>query len=270
MEHSTRCAHCGAVIGPGVRFCPECGRSTDARSPGPWPWIAGGLAAALALVLLFMFLLRPKGSSVVSDLPRTPSGPAVVSAPPRPPSGPPIASAPRAPGVPEDPNRAAVAAYLQKMAVIEARRKQMVNNLGPALLTLAMLKNLGGLQDMMQQLVGIVRNETEMLRAKEYLGMMRGRAENVSVTGNREFNPGWHTALDLYNMLTISEAITMAALERKESRGAHFREDYPDKDAASARFNLVIKKDAGGQMTIRQEPIPEIREDLKQIIEEMK
>ena len=71
-------------------------------------------------------------------------------------------------------------------------------------------------------------------------------------------------------MLTISEAVTMAALERKESRGAHFREDYPEKDANSGKFNLVIKKNTDGQMVISQEPIPEIREDLKQIIEEMK
>ena len=126
------------------------------------------------------------------------------------------------------------------------------------------------LQEMMQQLVGIVRNETEMLRAMEHLRLMRQRAANVTVTGNREFNPGWHTALDLHNMLTISEAVTMAALERKESRGAHFREDYPEKDANSGKFNLVIKKNTDGQMVIRQEPIPEIREDLKQIIEEMK
>ncbi len=126
------------------------------------------------------------------------------------------------------------------------------------------------LQEMLQQLVGIVRNETEMLRAKEHLRLMRQRAANVFVTGNREFNPGWHTALDLNNMLTISDAITMAALERKESRGAHFREDYPDKDPKSGKFNLVINKNTEGQMSIRQEPIPEIREDLKQIIEEMK
>ena len=127
-----------------------------------------------------------------------------------------------------------------------------------------------GLQEMMQQLVGIVRTETEMLRAKEHLRLMCQRSENVKVTGNREFNPGWHTALDLYNMLTVSEAITMAALERKESRGAHFREDYPDKDPKSAKYNLVIKKDGNGQMVIRQEPIPEIREELKKIIEELK
>ncbi|MEO7266258.1 MAG: fumarate reductase/succinate dehydrogenase flavoprotein subunit [Ferruginibacter sp.] len=126
------------------------------------------------------------------------------------------------------------------------------------------------LQEMMQQLVGIVRNETEMLRAQEHLGMMRQRAANASVSGNREFNPGWHTALDLHNMLTISEAITMAALERKESRGAHFREDFPYKDLRCGKFNLVIERNSDGQMKIREEPIPEIREDLKQIIEEMK
>ena len=126
------------------------------------------------------------------------------------------------------------------------------------------------LQEMMQQLVGIVRNEAEMLRAKEHLRLMSQRAANVFVTGNREFNPGWHTALDLRNMLLVSEAITMAALERKESRGAHFREDYPDKDPNSGKYNLVIKKNADGQMTIRQEPIPEITEELKKIIEEMK
>jgi len=126
------------------------------------------------------------------------------------------------------------------------------------------------LQSMMQELVGIVRIEDELVRAKEYLQIMNKRLENIHVIGNREFNPGWHTALDLESLLTVSEAVTIAAIERKESRGAHFREDYPNKDAASGKFNLVIKKSGNGEMTIRKEPIPEMREDLKKIIEEMK
>jgi len=126
------------------------------------------------------------------------------------------------------------------------------------------------LQEMMQQLVGIVRTESEMKRAAEYLKLMRKRADNVRVTGNREYNAGWHTAMDLNNLLTISEAITASAIERKESRGAHFREDYPAKDEKNGKFNLVIFKDRDGNMQIRKEPLPEIREDLKQLIEEMK
>jgi succinate dehydrogenase / fumarate reductase flavoprotein subunit len=126
------------------------------------------------------------------------------------------------------------------------------------------------LQEMMQELVGIVRNEDELMRALKHLQIMSKRTADVRVTGNREFNPGWHTALDLQNLLTVSEAVAMAALERKESRGAHFREDYPQKDEKSGKFNLVIKKNEDGQMGLRQEPIPKIREDLQQIIEEMK
>jgi len=126
------------------------------------------------------------------------------------------------------------------------------------------------LQEMMQQLVGIVRTESEMQRAVEHLRLMRKRAGNVRVTGNREYNAGWHTAMDLNNLLTVSEAITAAAIERRESRGAHFREDYPAKDEKNGKFNLVIFKDPDGKMQIRKEPLPEIREDLKQLIEEMK
>jgi len=126
------------------------------------------------------------------------------------------------------------------------------------------------LQEMMQQLVGIVRNEDEMLRAVEHLRMMRTRQARVHVPGNREYNTGWHTALDLDNLLTVSEAVTMAALERKESRGAHFREDYPAKDEKSGKFNLIIYKNSAGEMQVKQEPLREIRTDLKQIIEEMK
>ena len=126
------------------------------------------------------------------------------------------------------------------------------------------------LQEMMQELVGIVRHEDELARAKEYLQIMHKRAANVHVVGNREFNPGWHTALDLDNLLTVSEAVTLAAIERKESRGAHFREDYPAKDEKSGKFNLVIKKNDDAKMEVKQEPIPEMRDDLKKIVEEMK
>jgi len=126
------------------------------------------------------------------------------------------------------------------------------------------------LQEMMQDLVGIVRTEGEMLQAQAALGRLRERAARVRVIGNREYNAGWHTALDLQNLLTVSEAITLAALHRKESRGAHFRDDYPNKEAAYGTFNLVIRKDSNGQMNIQQQPIQEIRPDLQQIIDEMK
>jgi succinate dehydrogenase / fumarate reductase flavoprotein subunit len=126
------------------------------------------------------------------------------------------------------------------------------------------------LQEMMQELVGIVRNEHELLRAAEHLKMMNQRVAEVRVTGNREYNPGWHTALDLQHLLTVSEAITIAAIERKESRGAHFREDYPQKDEQSGKFNLIIRRNGKGDMELRKEPLKNIRPDLKQIIDEMK
>jgi succinate dehydrogenase / fumarate reductase, flavoprotein subunit len=126
------------------------------------------------------------------------------------------------------------------------------------------------LQEMMQQLVGIVRTENEMQRAVNHLMMMQRRAAGVKVTGNREYNAGWHTAMDLKNQLIVCEAITKAALERKESRGAHFRDDYPEKDEKTGKYNSVIFKDANGQMHLKKEALPEIRDDLKKIIEELK
>jgi succinate dehydrogenase / fumarate reductase flavoprotein subunit len=124
------------------------------------------------------------------------------------------------------------------------------------------------LQDAMQDLVGIVRTESEMREALEKIDAFNKRAENAAASGNREYNPGWHTALDLKNLLTVSEAITRAALERKESRGAQFREDYPDKDERFAKVNTMISKTADGSMEVRLEPLPEVPEYLKQVIEE--
>jgi succinate dehydrogenase / fumarate reductase, flavoprotein subunit len=126
------------------------------------------------------------------------------------------------------------------------------------------------LQEMMQDLVGIVRREDEMLRALDGLEKLWQRARRVGVTGHREFNPGWHTALDLTNLLTVSEAITRAALERKESRGAHFRDDLPDKDPALGKVSIVLRKGRDGAMEVKREPLPEMPAELKQIIEEMK
>ena len=126
------------------------------------------------------------------------------------------------------------------------------------------------LQAMMQDLVGIVRTEREMALSLEEIAKLQQRAAHVAVYGNREYNPGWHTALDLPNLLTVSEAIARAALERKESRGAHFREDYPAKDPAFAKINIILRKGPAGEMQIHREPITEMSTELKQVIEEMK
>jgi succinate dehydrogenase / fumarate reductase flavoprotein subunit len=128
----------------------------------------------------------------------------------------------------------------------------------------------GDLQELMQDKVGIVRTESEMQHALEQLQKLKERANRSGIVGHREFNPGWHTALDLKNLLTVSEAITRAALERKESRGAQFREDYPHKEERFAKVTTMISRSEDGSMRIRLEPLPEMPEYLRRIIEEMK
>src|SRR5579875_200502 len=123
------------------------------------------------------------------------------------------------------------------------------------------------LQTHMQDLVGIVRREEEMQRALEVIAQLKERAKNTRVEGNWMYNAGWHTAIDLHNLLTVSEAITRAALVRKESRGAHFREDYPNKDNTLGGFNVVLRKSTEG-MKVSMEPLREMPAELKQIIEE--
>ena len=125
------------------------------------------------------------------------------------------------------------------------------------------------LQDTMQNLVGIVRTENEMQEALQEIGSLKERSEHVHVTGNIDFNPGWHTSLDLNNLLTVSEGITHAAIERKESRGGQYREDFPAKDAEFGKINIAIRKAEDGSMQITRVPIPEMPAELKQIIEEM-
>jgi len=126
------------------------------------------------------------------------------------------------------------------------------------------------LQEMMQNLVGIVRNEPEMTRALECLARLRERAARAGVGGNREYNPGWHAALDLHNLLTVSEAIARSAIDRRESRGGHFRDDCPEKDAACASFNIITRKGRDGSMEVDRVSIPPMPEELKKVIEEMK
>jgi len=126
------------------------------------------------------------------------------------------------------------------------------------------------LQESMQELVGIVRTASEMEKAIGVVAALRGRADRVRVSGNREYNPGWHTAVDLPNLLTVAEAVARAALLREESRGAHFREDFPVKDAEWSQYNIVLKRDGGGEMQLRREPTPTPTPELAAIIEEMK
>jgi succinate dehydrogenase / fumarate reductase flavoprotein subunit len=126
------------------------------------------------------------------------------------------------------------------------------------------------LQSLMQDQVGIVRRDEEMRRALESIGQLRARAAKVRVGGNREYNPGWHTALDLPHLLTVSEAITRAAIERRESRGAQFRDDCPDKDPEFGKVSIIVRKAADGRMSVTRETLPPLTSEQKAIIEEMK
>src|SRR5205085_8752984 len=116
------------------------------------------------------------------------------------------------------------------------------------------------LQGAMQDLVGIVRVQHEMEKALIEVRGLKARAATVGVGGNREYNPGWHTALDLHNLLTVSEAIALSAAARKESRGGHFRDDYPDKSDEFAKFNHVVRKGAKGEMVLERATIPPMPE----------
>jgi succinate dehydrogenase / fumarate reductase flavoprotein subunit len=125
------------------------------------------------------------------------------------------------------------------------------------------------LQEMMQNLVGIVRREDEMQRALIELDELTNRARKVAVAGNREYNVGWHTALDLSNLLAVSRIITRAALARKESRGAHFRDDYPSKNTEEGRTSVVVRLNHSGETEVVREPLPEMPPELKKIVEQM-
>jgi succinate dehydrogenase flavoprotein subunit len=124
------------------------------------------------------------------------------------------------------------------------------------------------LQELMQEHVGIVRTESEMAHALQGIGQLRARAARAGVGGNRDYNPGWHTALDLANLLDVSEAIARSALERKESRGGHFREDFPGKDAEWGRWNVRVRRAADGAMQVSRSEIPQLPPELAKVVKE--
>ena len=126
------------------------------------------------------------------------------------------------------------------------------------------------LQSLMQDYVGIVRVEAEMSRALHGIGLLQKRALHAAAQGHREYNPGWHTAIDLRNLLTVSEAVTRAAIDRKESRGAQFRDDFPDKSDECSKFNIVLRRSQDGSMQLLRQPTRPLPDELKQVIEENK
>jgi succinate dehydrogenase / fumarate reductase, flavoprotein subunit len=126
------------------------------------------------------------------------------------------------------------------------------------------------LQEAMQDLVGIVRTEHEMEQAVQRIADLRARADGTGIAGNRQYNNGWHTAMDLDSLLVVSEAVTRAALLRKESRGAQFREDFPSKDAEWGKYNIVVKRSGDGQMHVEKRPLAPMPDELKAVVEEMK
>jgi succinate dehydrogenase / fumarate reductase, flavoprotein subunit len=115
-----------------------------------------------------------------------------------------------------------------------------------------------------------VRTGGEMVEALQVIARLRTEAAAVGVTGHRQYNNGWHTALDLANMLDVSEAITRAALLRQESRGAQFREDFPTQDEEWGRHNIVVRRATDGGMTVEKRPLPPMPHEIEEIIKEMK
>ncbi|MAE77442.1 MAG: fumarate reductase/succinate dehydrogenase flavoprotein subunit [Planctomycetes bacterium] len=124
------------------------------------------------------------------------------------------------------------------------------------------------LQESMQDKVGIVRRESDLLAAIETVAALRERAQRVGVAGNREYNPGWHTALDLKSLLVVSEAVARGAAQRKESRGAQFRDDYPEKSEELGKITHAVRKGGDGRMQVEAEPVRELPPEIRAIIVE--
>jgi succinate dehydrogenase / fumarate reductase flavoprotein subunit len=125
----------------------------------------------------------------------------------------------------------------------------------------------GELQNLMTDLVGLIRRESELKTALVELDKLRARAAQVSAPGGRAYNPGWHLALDLRNMLLIADCVAQAALERQESRGGHTRDDYPSMSPEWRKVNLICALGSGGTVGLRRQPMPAMRPDLLELFE---
>ncbi len=124
------------------------------------------------------------------------------------------------------------------------------------------------LQDTMQSLVGIIRTQSELEQALVRIRELQQRAKKAGVEGNRQYNPGWHLAIDLRSLLAVSEMLAMAALERRESRGGHTRDDYPKTDPEFAKVNVVVRRGADGRPGITQEPLAQMPAELQKLFED--
>jgi succinate dehydrogenase / fumarate reductase flavoprotein subunit len=125
----------------------------------------------------------------------------------------------------------------------------------------------GELQTIMNDLVGLIRRESEMKTALVELDRLRARTAQVSAPGGRAYNPGWHLALDLRNMLTVAECVAQSALERQESRGGHTRDDYPAMSPEWRKVNLICSLDADGDVTVHRQPLVPMRTDLLELFD---
>jgi succinate dehydrogenase / fumarate reductase flavoprotein subunit len=121
----------------------------------------------------------------------------------------------------------------------------------------------------MQTYVGIIRNEPELREALKRIERLKERARKVHVQGQRQYNPGWHLALDLDSLLTVAECSAVAALERKESRGGHTRDDHPYTDDTWGKVNVVLRL-KNGKLQVSREPLPEMPPELKALFQERK
>jgi succinate dehydrogenase / fumarate reductase, flavoprotein subunit len=163
-----------------------------------------------------------------------------------------VSALPARPAVPEAALESAAALALEPLERAEGENPYAIH---------------GELQTIMNDLVGLIRRESEMKTALVELDKLRAREAQVSAAGGRAYNPGWHLALDLRNMLEVAECVAQSALERQESRGGHTRDDYPGMSPEWRKINLICSVDADGDVVLRRQPIVPMRTDLLELFD---